>query len=104
MLHLLLTLIYLCFFSIDHNRFTPVLPGVPAYQDDPKIREYWSPFQYFSQYIDDKTFEDLAAFTNQRQLQTTGVHTEKYTWPALAIPESKCFGLKRLKCLLLAGK
>ncbi|KAI3357213.1 hypothetical protein L3Q82_015681 [Scortum barcoo] len=41
--------------------------------NDPKIREYWSPIQYFSQYIDDKIFEDLAAFTNQGQLQTTGV-------------------------------
>ncbi|KAI3376615.1 hypothetical protein L3Q82_017049, partial [Scortum barcoo] len=60
------------------NIFTPVLPGLPAYQDDPKIREYWSPIQYFSQYIDDKIFEDLAAFTNQRQLQTTGVSTEYY--------------------------
>ncbi len=50
-----------------------MLPGLPAYQDDPKIREYWSPIQYFSQYIDDKIFEDLAAFTNQRHLQTTGV-------------------------------
>ncbi|XP_027137478.1 piggyBac transposable element-derived protein 3-like [Larimichthys crocea] len=55
------------------ERFTPVLPELPADQDDPKIREHWSPIQYFSQYIDDKIFEDLAAFTNQRQLQTTGV-------------------------------
>lgn len=50
-----------------------MLPGLPAYQDDSKICEYWSPIQYFSQYIDDKLFEDLAAFTNQRQLQTAGV-------------------------------
>uniref|UniRef100_A0A3Q1C1W7 PiggyBac transposable element-derived protein domain-containing protein n=1 Tax=Amphiprion ocellaris TaxID=80972 RepID=A0A3Q1C1W7_AMPOC len=55
------------------GEFTPVLPVLPGCQDDPKIREYWSPIQYFSQYIDDKIFEDLAAFTNQRQLQTTGV-------------------------------
>ncbi|KAM7411867.1 hypothetical protein PAMA_021710 [Pampus argenteus] len=53
--------------------FTPVLPELPADQDDPKIREQWSTIQYFSQYIDDKIFEDLAAFTNLRQLQTTGV-------------------------------
>ncbi|XP_055082352.1 piggyBac transposable element-derived protein 3-like isoform X2 [Periophthalmus magnuspinnatus] len=55
------------------NLFRPVLPGLPAYQDDPTIREYWSPIQYFSQYIDNRIFEDLAAFTNQRQLQTIGV-------------------------------
>uniref|UniRef100_A0A3B3C0R0 Si:ch211-255f4.7 n=1 Tax=Oryzias melastigma TaxID=30732 RepID=A0A3B3C0R0_ORYME len=40
---------------------------------DLKVCEYWSPIQYFSQYIDKKIFEDLADFTNQRQLQTTGV-------------------------------
>ncbi|CAJ1081220.1 piggyBac transposable element-derived protein 3-like isoform X2 [Xyrichtys novacula] len=40
------------------QRFTPVLPGLPAYQDDPKIREYWSPIQYFSQYINDKMTRD----------------------------------------------
>uniref|UniRef100_M4AIW5 Si:ch211-255f4.7 n=1 Tax=Xiphophorus maculatus TaxID=8083 RepID=M4AIW5_XIPMA len=59
--------------SEPEREFTPVLPGLPVCQDDPKIREHWSPIQYFSQYIDDKIFEDLAAFTNQRQLQTTGV-------------------------------
>ncbi|XP_029300998.1 uncharacterized protein LOC115016982 [Cottoperca gobio] len=53
--------------------FTPVLPGLPDSQDDPTTHADWSPIQYFSQYTDNKVFEYLAAFTNQRELQTRGV-------------------------------
>ncbi|KAK3518729.1 hypothetical protein QTP70_010081 [Hemibagrus guttatus] len=49
-------------------RFKPVLPRPPDCQEDPTIRRNWSPIQYSSQYIDNKVFEDLAAFTNQREL------------------------------------
>ncbi|KAK3547017.1 hypothetical protein QTP86_008809 [Hemibagrus guttatus] len=50
------------------SRFKPVLPRPPDCQEDPTIRRNWSPIQYSSQYIDNKVFEDLAAFTNQREL------------------------------------
>ncbi|KAK3575072.1 hypothetical protein QTP86_019751, partial [Hemibagrus guttatus] len=53
--------------------FKPVLPRPPDCQEDPTIHRNWSPIQYFSQYIGNKVFEDLAAFTNQRELQTKGL-------------------------------
>ena len=52
-------------FFLHHNRYTP---GIPDCQDDHTTRADWCPIQYFSHYIDNKMFEDLAAFTNQREL------------------------------------
>uniref|UniRef100_A0A672MU32 Si:ch211-255f4.7 n=1 Tax=Sinocyclocheilus grahami TaxID=75366 RepID=A0A672MU32_SINGR len=40
-------------------QFTPVLPKLPDCKDDPTTRANWSPTQYFSQYIDNKMFENL---------------------------------------------
>ena len=66
-------------------------------------------FQYFFQHTDNKVFKDLAAFTNQRQLQTRGVPLNTTSqgikiffgksvhMAALAIPESKCFLPKKKK-------
>ena len=64
---------YLYFYNLYCYRFTPVLPGLPACHDDPTPRTYWSPIQYFKQYIDNQLFEELATFTNQREFQCRGV-------------------------------
>lgn len=50
-----------------------MLPGLPACHDDPTPRTYWSPIQYFKQYIYNQLFEELATFTNQREFQCRGV-------------------------------
>lgn len=49
-----------------------MLPELPDCKDDPTTRANWSPTQYFSQYIDNNILENLAEFTNQRELQTRG--------------------------------
>lgn len=91
-----------------------MLPGLPVYQDDPHVQEVWNPLKYFVQYIDGKIFEDLVAFTNQKQLQTAGVllntAAQQITvffgisvhMACLGYPRVKMFGLNKLKSF--AGK
>uniref|UniRef100_A0A3B3B5P4 Si:ch211-255f4.7 n=1 Tax=Oryzias melastigma TaxID=30732 RepID=A0A3B3B5P4_ORYME len=98
------------------NLFTPVIPERPVHQDDPKVRENWSPIQYFSQYIDNKIFEDLADFTNQRQLQTTGVSLKitaqeikiffgiSIHMACLGYPRVKMFWAKKTKVPVISRK
>lgn len=76
-------------------------------QEDPTIRRNWSPIQYFSQYTDDKVFEDLAIFTNYRMLQTRGVSliitTEEVRIFFCMSIHMACLGFPRIK-MFWAGK
>lgn len=98
----------ICFF-IHHNRLTPMLPARLS-----KVQEVWIPIQYFVPYIDGKIFRDLAAFTNEKQLQTARVLLNTAAqqikiffgisvhMACLSYPRVKMFGLNKLTSF--AGK
>uniref|UniRef100_A0A3B3BDF5 Si:ch211-255f4.7 n=1 Tax=Oryzias melastigma TaxID=30732 RepID=A0A3B3BDF5_ORYME len=87
------------FLFFFYNRFTPVIPGRPAHQDDPKVCEYWSPIQYLSQ-----------------SLQTTGVSLKTTAqeitiffgisihMACLGYPRVKMFWAKKTKVPVISRK